>query len=88
MRKRYFKHIGEAEDFANDMVFGGDDPDVEAELVEVWPDEASYTEAALTDAWGALYVIWGTEAEVDQGLELLGDWISAKGRVARQGLDG
>jgi hypothetical protein len=87
MRKRYFTDYTEAEDFANDMVFSGDDPDVEAELIETWPDAESFDRAALDDGWGDLYVIWGSAAEVDQALELQGDLFDSKGRITRQGLD-
>jgi hypothetical protein len=83
MKKRYFKHYPEAEDFANDLVFGGDDPTVQAELVEVWPDHESYDHSFQTGAWGDLYVVWGAEDEVDQALEALGEWTDKKGRVER-----
>lgn len=81
--KRRFTDYCEAEDFANDMVFGGDDPNVVAELVEVWPDEDAFDDARITDAWGTLYAVWGTDAEVDEEIAHLGPFIDSKGRTGR-----
>lgn len=82
MRKRFFKDYVEAEDFAGELVFGGD-AGIEAELVETWPDADTFDRASLTDAWGDLYVVWGTPEEVDLAVELLGPYVDSKGRVAR-----
>jgi len=81
-RKRFLDSV-EAEIFAEELVFGGDDPQVEAELVEVWDDDDSYHEAALTGAWGTLYVVWGHEDEVRTEIDKLGDNIDCKGRIGR-----
>ena len=81
--KRLFKDYNEAEDFVNDIVFGGDDPTIMGELVEVWPDANTYEEACQNDAWGVLYAVWGTEAQVEAEMYLLGEFIDRKGITAR-----
>ena len=83
MSKRYFTDATEAEDFVNDIVFGGDDPTIVGELVEVWASEEDFDIASMTGAWGRLYAVWGTEDEVDRDIESLGEWIDSKGRTGR-----
>ena len=81
--KRKFAEYTEAEDFANDMVFGGDDATIVAELVEVWPNEEAWNRSYHDESWGVLYVVWGTDAEVDTDVESLGEYVDSKGRTGR-----
>ena len=82
-RKRSFNDYADAEDFVNEIVFGGDDQTVVGELTEVWPDEESFTASFSDDSWGRLWAVWGTEEGVDAELEALGEFRDDKGRTGR-----
>lgn len=86
-RKRSFTRWDDAEDFSNEIVFGGDDPTVVAELTEVWPDEESFNRSLLDESWGRLWVVWGTDEGVDDELATLGEFRDDKGRTGRADLE-
>jgi hypothetical protein len=72
-----------AEDHVNEIVFGGDDPAMVGEVVEVWPSREVFDAAADSGAWGDVWAVWGTADEVDAELQHLGPYRDSKGRVER-----
>lgn len=88
MTKRRFTDFTTAEDFLNEVIFGGDDRTIVGELVETWEDEDAYEAAYGVDGpagWGTLYAVWGTQAEVDAEIDNMGDtlgyFIDRKGQT-------
>ena len=85
--KRTFQDYIKAEDFVNELVFGGDDPKIVGELVEVWRDEEhfndSYTDPDNPEKWGVMYAVWGTEEELEAEVVKLGEYIDRKGITGR-----
>jgi len=81
--QRIFTSWNEAEDFAEEMVFGHNDPNLVAELIEVWPSFEAFQEDE--DSVNAvLYVVWGTPDEVDAEAEAFGIWTDRKGTIEPQ----